>query len=46
MNLGNFSNETYNRIPSPTEKDYARVERYKNEYDILMEALGNRINND
>lgn len=32
------------RIPDPTEKDYARIERYKKEYDILMEALGNRLN--
>ncbi len=32
------------RITEPTEKDYARIERYKKEYDILMEALGNRLN--
>lgn len=32
------------RIPEPTEKDYARIERYKKEYDILMEALRNRLN--
>lgn len=32
------------RIPKPTEKDYARIERYKKEYDILMEALCNRLN--
>ncbi|WP_301198642.1 hypothetical protein [Bacteroides acidifaciens] len=32
------------RIPEPTEKDYARIERYKREYDILMEALRNRLN--
>lgn len=32
------------RIPEPTEKDYARIEHYKNEYDILMEALRNRLN--
>lgn len=24
------------RIPEPTEKDYARIERYKKEYDILI----------
>ncbi len=32
------------RIQEPTEKDYARIERYKKEYDILMEALHNRLN--
>lgn len=32
------------RIPEPTEKDYARIERYRKEYDILMEALRNRLN--
>lgn len=32
------------RIPEPTEKDYARIERYKKEYDILIEALHNRLN--
>lgn len=32
------------RIPEPTEKDYACIERYKKEYDILMEALRNRLN--
>lgn len=32
------------RIPEPTEKDYARIERYKKEYDILIEALNNRLN--
>lgn len=32
------------RIPEPTEKDYARIERYKKEYDILMEALHKRAN--
>lgn len=32
------------RIPEPTEKDYARIERYKKEYDILMEVLRNRLN--
>lgn len=38
------NNMDITRIPKPTEKDYARIERYKNEYDILMEALGNRYN--
>lgn len=32
------------RIPEPAEKDYARIERYKKEYDILMESLCNRLN--
>lgn len=32
------------RIQEPAEKDYARIERYKKEYDILMEALHNRLN--
>lgn len=32
------------RIPHPTEKDYARIERYKKEYDILIGALHNRLN--
>lgn len=32
------------RILKPTEKDYARIERYKKEYHILMEALSNRLN--
>lgn len=32
------------RIPEPTEKDYARIERYQREYDILIEALRNRLN--
>lgn len=38
------NNMDITRIPHPTEKDYARIERYKKEYDILMEALYNRIN--
>lgn len=33
------------RIPEPTEKDYARLERYKKEYHVLMEALHNSITN-
>ncbi len=32
------------RIPEPTRKDYARIERYKKEYDILMEASRYRLN--
>lgn len=38
------NNMDITRIPEPTEKDYARIERYKKEYDILMEALYNRLN--
>lgn len=38
------SNMDITRIPEPTEKDYARIERYKKEYDILMEVLRNRLN--
>lgn len=38
------NNMDITRIPEPTEKDYARIERYKKEYDILMEALRNHLN--
>ena len=38
------SNMDIKRILEPNEKDYARIERYKKEYDILMEALRNRLN--
>lgn len=38
------NNMDITRIPEPTEKDYARIERYKKEYDILIEALHNRLN--
>lgn len=38
------NNMDITRIPAPTKKDYARMERYKKEYDILMEALRNRLN--
>lgn len=38
------NNMDITRIPEPTEIDYARIERYKKEYDILMEALRNRFN--
>ena len=38
------SNMDIKRILKPTEKDYARIERYKKEYHILMEALSNRLN--
>lgn len=33
------------RIPEPTEKDYARIERYKKEYKTLIEALDDIVNN-
>lgn len=32
------------RIPDPTEKDYARIDRYKQEYETLIEALDNIVN--
>lgn len=32
------------RIPDPTEKDYARLERYKQEYKTLIQALDNIAN--
>lgn len=32
------------RIPDSTEKDYARIERYKQEYETLIEALDNIVN--
>ena len=38
------SNMNVKRILKPTEKDYARIERYKKEYHILKEALSNRSN--
>lgn len=40
------SNMDITRIPQPTEKDFARLERYKKEYDILLEALHNSLNDD
>ena len=47
VKLNDLSNNMdITRIPEPTEKDYARLERYKKEYQILMEALHNSINND
>lgn len=33
------NNMDISRIPDPTEKDYARLERYKKEYQTLIEAL-------
>ncbi len=38
------NNMDITRIPEPTEKDYARIVRYKKEYDILIEALDNIVN--
>lgn len=32
------------RIPEPTEKDYARIERYKKEYQALIKALDDMVN--
>lgn len=40
------NNMDITRIPEPTKKNHARLERYKKEYDILMEALHNGINDD
>lgn len=33
------NNMDITRIPEPTENDYARLDRYKKEYDILIDAL-------
>lgn len=38
------NNMDITRIPDPTEKDYARIERYKKEYETLIEALENIVN--
>lgn len=40
------NNMDITRIQEPTEKDFARLERYKKEYDILLEALHNSLNDD
>lgn len=34
------NNMDITRIPEPSEKDYARLERYKKEYHILINVLG------
>lgn len=39
------NNMDITRIPEPTEKDYARIERYKKEYKTLIEALDDIVNN-
>lgn len=38
------NNMDISRIPKPTEKDYARLERYKQEYETLIEVLDNIVN--
>lgn len=38
------NNMDITRIPEPTEKDYARIERYKQEYQTLTDALHNEYN--
>lgn len=38
------NNMDITRIPDPTEKDYVRIERYKQEYETLIEALDNIVN--
>lgn len=37
------NNMDLSRIPHPTEKDHARIARYKNEYQTLMTAKWNRL---
>ena len=39
------NNMDITRIPEPTEKDYARMDRYKKEYQTLIEALDDIVNN-
>lgn len=38
------NNMDITRIPDSTEKDYARIERYKQENETLIEALDNIVN--
>lgn len=38
------NNMDITRIPDPTEKDYARIDRYKQEHETLIEALDNIVN--
>ena len=40
------NNMDISRIPQPTEKDYARIERYKKEYLTLIKALDHIVTND
>lgn len=45
VKLNNLSNNMdITRIPEPTEKDHARIERYKREYQRLIAALDNIVN--
>ncbi len=45
VKLNDLSNNVdISRIPEPTEKDYARLERYQKEHKTLLEALHNSIN--
>lgn len=37
------NNMDLSRIPVPTEKDLLRIERYKKEYGILLDALSDNI---
>lgn len=37
------NNMDLSRIPQPTDKDFARVERYKREYEVLINALHNGV---
>ena len=37
------NNMDLSRIPNPTEKDLARVERYKVEYEKLLNVLSSSI---
>ncbi len=37
------NNMDLTRIPKPTEKDFARVERYKAEYQKLLNVLHHSI---
>lgn len=39
------NNMDITRLPEPTEKDYARIERYKKEYKTLIEVLDDIVNN-
>ncbi len=40
------NNMDISRIPQPTEKDFARIERYKNEYQILITTKWNKLDNE
>ena len=36
------SNMDISRIPNPTEKDFERLERYKKEYNFLLNSYRNQ----